>query len=815
MYPSHKKNGIITRLLKTPWLTILFTLVLIAALIPLIANRPIATAEENGPAAITELAPEDTADEATASDSEDVPPPNNDTNPIPAEEEQTDTGETGTITLTEVVKISRLIKNYDFMTVGGSSLNFYCTEPKDMPSYIGGRLEVSMYTNPGSLTRSVISEPMPVGTKCKIELGSSVLEDPGYKYSHAYDLDGNPIADTGSQTASIELTIEPGNQTITSTYNFVGSAFTLRKTVEGTNTNEKFKFHWKCVEPQNEMTILEGEEILGDQEEKLIDGLRLGHSCTVSETPVEINGYKHSMHWLTNGEKSPDNPITITPRSEDSTNPLVLEAVNTYTKDGSTPPAPENTANFMLFKRSIVTDKNGGENTEETAKLPNKDYKFAWECTLPQGEKKTGSFDVQANNRFTSEAFPIGTECKVTEDLASTHIDGFTHNFAAFYAGNEDNLRLDGVRGVKFTLTEKGQFNFIAQNEYTAKQRDTAGVITLRKTVEGTTTDKKFNLSWKCEADNGKTVTGETTLGHSDEYTIAKLPLDSSCTISEAPAKLDGFTHSLKWLTNGEESPDNPIVVTPRDEDSPNPLVVTALNTYTKDGAPVPPKPTTGGFTLEKKVQGINTTKKFTFTWVCTTTDGKTVKDSKVLAHGEKVRIEGLPTDSSCIVSESGTHIGGLDHSVQWLVNGEKTSDKQVTVTPRAKDAQTPVVVTAINTYRNNDGGSSWSPIIPIPIPIPIPPAPQPGPAPAPQPAPAPNPDGNVTPQPHNNNNGGNGNHGGNNAVKPQPNNNAGSQRPGQGALANTGASVLWLIIVSVLLAGVGGLVIYRGCKKS
>lgn len=250
-------------------------------------------------------------------------------------------------------------------------------------------------------------------------------------------------------------------------------------------------------------------------------------------------------------------------------------------------------------------------------------------------------------------------------------------------------------------------------------------------------------------------------------------------------------------------------------------------------------KENTGGFTLEKKVKYEDDEdedelegKEFTFEWQCTTDRKEVVKGSTKLKDKEEKLIQDLPLDSSCEVSEKDADVAGYKHTLQWLANKEELpAGNTITVTPRELGTDTPLTITAVNSYTpivvpplppitestttppttkptttpptTSSPSPKLPPIpfpIPIPIPIPLPPGPAAPPAPPAPPArPAPpvtNPQvaPATTPQ---------------STATPKPNKNT-----GKGVLARTGASVIWMIVAAILLAGVGSIITYYGIIK-
>ncbi|MFI5505821.1 DUF5979 domain-containing protein, partial [Corynebacterium kutscheri] len=330
-----------------------------------------------------------------------------------------------------------------------------------------------------------------------------------------------------------------------------------------------------------------------------------------------------------------------------------------------------------------------------------------------------------------------------------------------------------------------------AINKYTPEEKPQpeTGGFTLKKQVEGLTDkNKEFEFSWVCRGDHGtEPVRGTAKLKDGAMIKVENLPIDSTCEVAETNASVDGYEHVLRWLaSNGRESIDDTILVDPRSVNKPE-LVVTAVNKYTPVVPPVPPTtetttttepaPTTSSST--PTTEPTPTTETTTTTQPAPTTSSSTPTTEP--APTTQPTTEPVPTTSS---STPTTQPAPTTTSTTKPV--PTTSSSTPTST---SSTSTPITTTSTTTTTTTEPINPTTthripPIVPIPIPIPIPPAPQPPmPVPSvtattPQVAP-PTTQSLVTPKP-------------------------GTDKPGKG-LANTGASVIWLAFVAVLLAAVGG----------
>ncbi|VEH05202.1 DUF5979 domain-containing protein [Corynebacterium kutscheri] len=795
--PTKRKTS--QGLLHSPWLAILFTLLLIASLVPLAINfSHSATAQETALSETTDN-PLDTVEDTTVAVDDatagELPSDDAETQPsdqLPVEEatatEDPQEAPAGTTETDEepsfVEKIAEFFKGVfkpaeqktaeeQKTTTGTFSLEQKITingKPASTePNFksLEGRYH-SICTKNGEATRSdnfsltgdanYKSNSFPADTQCTIYLINEAPNVEGYTRTSNVTVEGG----NGSFGVEANFTIKAGEETnVTVEYAYAKNGrptptssspapepetgrISLIKQVKDNTAKEKlkdkeFSFQWQCT--TNNAIVKQGTTKLADQEAIVLEGLPLNSSCTIKETDIpQLDGYTHSLEWLTNEDsKGSENPITVTPRKKNAKTPLTVTAVNTYTP---------------------VDDK-----------------------------QETGQFTLEKK-----------------------------------------------VEG----LEEKDK-------------------------------DKEFEFTWQCTDDASKVTRGNTKLKNNGKHTVTGLPLNSTCKVSETNTNIPGYTHSIKWKTNGEDkvAPNGVVSVDPRKADK-KPPVVTAVNTYTKDDKPAPtttssstaPKPEDkqGKFRVSKSAVIIKKdgthgyddkkfgNRDFAFTWECTPPTGKGNKQTgsfTVKATGA-FRSENLPVGTTCTVTEdeNSARFDGFTHKLvvddkqvkqknntfSFTINSEQvftidarneytpgvppvtptTSKPAPTTTTSSTTSAKPTTTTSTEPIVPTTT-SKFPPIIPIPIPIPVPPAPFP-PAPAPAPAPAPNGGNNspapgVTTAPH---------HGGNNTAQPQQNNarNTTSAAPGQvnkgKGLANTGASVIWLAFVAVLLAAVGGFITYR-----
>lgn len=358
--------------------------------------------------------------------------------------------------------------------------------------------------------------------------------------------------------------------------------------------------------------------------------------------------------------------------------------------------------------------------------------------------------------------------------------------------------------------------------------RGSKGGFTIEKNVVGTEEDKakEYTFEYQCTSTNGgMDKNGQVKVKHGDFAHVSNLDKGLKCAVKEqAPEVGEGRKLTTSWVVIDKDNKVTSFNSTPTvdimiEDPSEEAVHLVATNKFEQKQ--------TGSFTLKKKVEGVSTSEKFTFKWECTANESTKISGENMLAHDEEVKIENLPLNSTCKITETPVELEGYTHSLSWLTNDEKSgSDNPFAVTPRDNSSEkTPLVVTAVNKYtpvvppveptsssstttqtteptsssstttQTTEPTSSSStttktthaipPIIPIPIPIPVPTVLPPAPTASPN-TPAPT----ATPQAHPS------------SAAPQP-------ERGKGVLAKTGASVLWIALLAVLLVSLGGVMMY------
>ncbi|VEH81897.1 LPxTG domain-containing protein [Corynebacterium kutscheri] len=603
-------------------------------------------------------------------------------------------------------------------------------------------------------------ENIPLGSTCVITEDEDSAKLDGYTHELSVNdekvkKEGNRLTFKVDSKVTVDITAvnryTPEKKPETS--NFRISKYAAGFNSDGTWINDKkitdheFKFTWECIPPKEHGNKQTGEFKVKDTSSFKSPDFPLGTTCTVIEDAesAKLDGYTHELVVDDDKIQQDGTKLTFT---IDSQRMVSINAHNKYTPVKK--PEPEK-GKFKVTKTTTLIHEDNTASFDE--KLSAHEFKFTWECTPPegQGDKQTGDFMVKHKGEFESQELPVGTSCTVTETEESAKVNGFTHELRV----DGEKVKQEGNR-FSFTIGSETLLTIQARNEYTPvkKPGPELGQFTLVKEVKDADAraqlkGKKFTFEWECITDDGEpSKTGRVELGNGQGSLISGLPLNSSCTIKETGVEqLDGYTHTLKWLINGEPKSEDPIKVTPRKQ-SDNPLIVTAINEYTPVVPPVPP-----------------------------TTETTTTTEPAPTTSSTTMTTEPVPTTST-------TQPVPTTSTTQPVPTTSSSTPTTTTTT-----SSEPIVPTTTHQV---------PPIIPIPIPIPIPPAPQPVPPVTTQVTP-PVPSTPVT-----------------QSSTPAP---SGKTQPGTGrsGLANTGASVNLIALLALLLAMIGGLIVFytRGRRRS
>ncbi|VEH04532.1 DUF5979 domain-containing protein [Corynebacterium kutscheri] len=191
-----------------------------------------------------------------------------------------------------------------------------------------------------TLTRNeaVTTSEIPLGSKCTL-FEHTTAEDVKWK------IDGvdTPKGEVFNEI-SFTITQEKPQVKITTTNVYNGNkttGFSLKKVVDGNiDPKHTFTFNWEC---SNNGSNKKGEVALTSNQEKTIEGITLGSSCTVTEKEetAKIKGYDHELTWMIQ-EGTDAKPRNHTPHmsfiADDAPQDIRLTATNKYISNGESKP---------------------------------------------------------------------------------------------------------------------------------------------------------------------------------------------------------------------------------------------------------------------------------------------------------------------------------------------------------------------------------------------------------------------------------------------------------------------------------------------
>ena len=367
------------------------------------------------------------------------------------------TKQVGSFSVTKVVDADPTI--IDLNPDHEYSFNYVCT--KDGAEVAKGELKVN-----GDNT--VKSPDIPVGASC------TVTEDE----ASARGAVDNAVLDVKVSGPAVitENTTTP--VTVTNKYTRATSSFTVKKKVEGLPDPgaKEFSFLYKCVYGED---IKAGEIKVKGNGETTVEGVPAGSECTVTENVDAAKQDGYTLVVDNAGQKF-----------DQGTQPTTVLFTNVYAKD---------TGSLSVTKS--LKDPDGV--------AAGKKFNFAYVCEHKDpAQRKEGTFQLGAGESTTIDDIAAGSTCTITEkdadvkgaDLATSGLDSVVI-----------------VKGKTHEVT--------ATNDYSAWR----GSVELSKALAGSgkdlaaVKDKKFNVSYVC------------TLG-TDKKEVKKGTVE---VIAGTPAKID------------------------------------------------------------------------------------------------------------------------------------------------------------------------------------------------------------------------------------------------------------------------------------
>ena len=300
-----------------------------------------------------------------------------------------------------------------------------------------------------------------------------------------------------------------------------------------------------------------------------------------------------------------------------------------------------------------------------------KKFSFSYTCTLPDNTEKSGQItDVPGDGTpvASTEEFPVGTTCEVTEETAGAGIDGYTLD----PAGHEtQSVTIGRVSAPTVTAT--------FTNTYT---RD-VGRFSVKKTVAGdagAAAPSSYTFDYTCRAVGKDAITGTIVVGKGESKNSDEIPVGYSCWVKERVDKGQDGTAYVEGYTLDVTTGD-PVAI--HKGAVPN---IDVTNTYTRD---------VGRFSVKKVVEGATFTgadNKFTVQYDCTHNSVTLTNEQKtgsltLEGNGAAVTSPSLPFGTSCKITEADGSAQRAGYAVATAYTagevtvGTATPSPEVTVT--------------------------------------------------------------------------------------------------------------------------------------
>ena len=385
------------------------------------------------------------------------------------------TKQVGSFSVTKVVDADPTI--IDLNPDHEYSFNYVCT--KDGAEVAKGELKVN-----GDNT--VKSPDIPVGASC------TVTEDE----ASARGAVDNAVLDVKVSGPAVitENTTTP--VTVTNKYTRATSSFTVKKKVEGLPDpgSKEFSFRYECVYGED---VKAGEIKVKGNGETTVEDVPAGSECTVTEN---VDAAKQDGYTLV-----VDN---VERKFDQGTQPTTVLFTNVYTKD---------TGSLSVTKS--LKDPDGV--------AAGKKFNFAYACEHKDpAQRKEGTFQLGAGESTTIDDIAAGSTCTITEkdadvkgaDLATSGLDSVVI-----------------VKGKTHEVT--------ATNDYSAWR----GTVELSKALAGSgkdlaaVKDKKFNVSYVCTlgTDKKEVKKGTVEVIAGTPATIDDVRYGATCEFTEDTANAE------------------------------------------------------------------------------------------------------------------------------------------------------------------------------------------------------------------------------------------------------------------------------------
>ena len=385
------------------------------------------------------------------------------------------TKQVGSFSVTKVVDADPTIIDLD--PDHEYSFNYVCT--KDGAEVAKGELKVN-----GDNT--VKSPDIPVGASC------TVTEDE----ASARGAVDNAVLDVKVSGPAVitENTTTP--VTVTNKYTRATSSFTVKKKVEGLPDpgSKEFSFRYECAYGED---IKAGDIKVKGNGETTVEGVPAGSECTVTEN---VDAAKQDGYTLV-----VDN---VEQKFDQGTQPTTMLFTNVYTKD---------TGSLSVTKS--LKDPDGVAAGEK--------FNFAYVCEHKDpAQRKEGTFQLGAGESTTIDDIAAESTCTIIEKDADV---------------KGADLATSGLDSV--VIVKGKTHDVIATNDYSAWR----GSVELSKTLAGSgkdlaaVKDKKFNVSYVCAlgTDKKEVKKGTVEVIAGTPATIDDVRYGATCEFAEDTANAE------------------------------------------------------------------------------------------------------------------------------------------------------------------------------------------------------------------------------------------------------------------------------------
>lgn len=464
---------------------------------------------------------------------------------------------------------------------------------------------------------TVESGLVPAGSTCRVTEDVAAAAIPGF--NHAF---------TAPNNGALEVTVGGANTIeVTNTYTPRYGSITITKQVNGLDgtaeADRSFEINVSCPSlPQPKVVNLK------NGESATVNELLEGERCKIAEVNADVDKMNRDTVIT---------PAFVTIKHNDGSDESIAQVTvtNTYSpKPGS----------LKVTKKLNVPD--GTAFAQE---------KFPINVSCNSTPAITKTFTLGHDEHETITGIPAGTVCSVTETAPDK-------------VGYDKQV----VLPADVTIKADEESAAVVTNTYTEKPGSL--VITKKLTdpngaiAAGTT----FPIAYDCGAGKADTV----NLAADGTHTVANIPAGRTCTVTETPTAIEGFTPRV-------DIQGSPVEIT-RNAAS----TVTVTNSYDE-------KP--GTLVITKKLVDPNgaIAQGTTFPISYNCGDGANMSGTVNLAADGEHRVENIPAGRTCTVSEAATKVDGFTETVN--IQG---SPVQITRNANAS-------VTVTNTYSRDMGSLS------------------------------------------------------------------------------------------------------------